>query len=258
MRSLLQITHNDLIAVLFPTWKVPQNMTDAITQQDNIEQFENNVDTHGKKITLCVAIANIVAKLLHIGRECDQFIKPIPDWAFRQARLPYGIQPEFVNQILQNVEVFRSFLGLEKREYSSPTAIENPETIRIAVAKLSDMIFISPLLYLTNNNISYEMINIETPISTYDAKFNLILIIIGENTSAETVNSLGKILKSQESANSSISQLQYVPVLVIGPENYQTDTLSSKFSYMKNQFDIRLFDLKLEELIRQPNESRTC
>jgi HD-like signal output (HDOD) protein len=255
MKSSLLITHNDLIAVLFPTWKVPQNITDAITQQDNIEQFENNVDTPGKKITLCVAIANIVAKLLHIGRGCDEFIKPIPDWVFRQARLPYGIQSEFVNQIFQNVEIFRNFLGLEKREYSSPTSIDCPETIRIAVAKLADMLFIPPLLYLTNNHISFEMINIETPISTYDARFNLILAIVGESTSVEKVNPLGKILKSQESGGSSISQLQYVPVLVIGPENYQFENLSQNFSYIKNQFDIRLFDLKLEELVSQPNES---
>jgi HD-like signal output (HDOD) protein len=257
MKSSLQITHNDLIAALFPTWKVPQNITDAITQQENIEQFENSVDTSGKKIALCVAIANIVAKLLHIGRECDEFIKPIPDWALKQARLPHGIQGEFTKQIFQNVEVFRNFLGLEKREYLSPTAIENPETIRIAVAKLTDIIFISPLLYLTNNHISFEMINIEVPISTHDSRFNLILAIIGEDTSAEMVNSLVKVLKSQESADNPILQPQYVPVLAIGPENYQTDNLSAKISYIKNQFDIRLFDLKLEELIRQPDDSNT-
>ena len=251
MMSLLKVNHNDLIAVLFPAWKIPQNITDAVTLQENVEQFNGTIDTAGKKIALCVAIANIVAKSLHIGRECDEFIKPLPNWILETACLPYGIRPDFIDHITHNVEVFRCFLGLEKRDYTSQSNLDKSDISKIAITNLSGSVLVTPALYFTAEKIPFEFINNNDSLSRYDKKFNLIIVIADDNTTAEIVNAFGKIIKPLNSGEEISLNVQFTPVMVIGPENFVLGEQSPHISLINNRFDLRLFDLKLEEIFNR-------
>lgn len=249
MLGMLKVTHNDLIANLFPSWKIPQNITDAVTLQENADQFNEALDTQGKKIAVCVAIANIVAKSLHIGKECDEFIKPLPDWLLKSAHIPYGIQSDFIDHIIHNVEVFRSFLGLEKREYTAQTGVEKSEPLKIAIANTAGNALVSPAIYFTIEKIPFEFIDAEKEMSDYHGKYNLILAIIDSDTNINIIETLGKIILPSKSGDELSTEIKYAPVIVIGPSNFDSSKLPQNFTFINNRYDLRMLDLKLEEIL---------
>jgi hypothetical protein len=249
MLALLKVTHNDLIANLFPSWKIPQNITDAVTLQENADKFEDKVDTQGKKIAACVAIANIVAKSLHIGKECDEFIKPMPDWLLKAVHIPYGIQSDFIDHVVHNVEVFRSFLGLEKREYMAQTGIDKSESVKIAIANVAGNALVSPAIYFTIEKIPFEFIDAEKELFGFHERFDLVLAIIDTNTNIQIIENLGKIIVHSKSADESSTEIRYAPVIVIGPSSFDSSKLPHNFTSVSNRYDLRILDLKFEEIL---------
>jgi HD-like signal output (HDOD) protein len=248
--EMLKVNHNDMIGGLFPNWKIPQNITDAILLHETIMFSDGNFDTQGKKISICVEIANILSKSLHIGRECDEFIRPLPNWLFKEAKMPHGIHGEFVDQLTHNVEVFRNFLGLEKREYVSQTGIDKSESINIGIANTEMSVFVPPYLYLKKDGFKIENVNTYGSLSEYDKKFHLIVAWVGKNTAVDNLKALGKIVKFDDAPEEELSMdIKFVPVLVIGPEDYPASELPSRFTFMKNTFDLRFFDLTISELL---------
>lgn len=253
--TMLKVSHNDLIAGLFPIWKIPQDITDAIILQETISDYQNALDTMGKKIALCVAIANIAAKVLHIGRECDEYIKQLPNWLFTKAKLPYGLQADFVDHINTNLEIFRNFLGLEKREYTTHSIIEKPEDICIGIANPAGIIFTPSALFLRKNKFRIENIEIVDSVSTYDKKFNIIITLIDSSISASKIKPLSRIV-APEKQNTISTVLRFTPVLVIGPEDYDINSLPSQFHFLPDNHDLRIFDLKINEIISREGEEK--
>lgn len=243
----LKVSHVDLLAALFPKWKIPQNITEAIVYHHALESFDNNSDSLGKKLAVCVSIGNTLAKLLHLGRECDEFIVPINNRFFQSAKLPAGITANFIEKILHQVTTFRSFLGLEKREYecSCPMQIDAKE-VHIGVYNPERELLVPPQLSLAQHGINFTPVMLAT-IPEQDGRFSLILYW---STSSVDQAALDQLLRIHGAANASSKEGQppYVPVLLFAPNPGQIEA-APNLAILPNRFDLRQFELTIAKVV---------
>ncbi len=149
--ELFSVNHNDLIAGLFPLWKLPQDMTDAITMQFKLDTLGESLNTPGKKLAVCVAIGSQIAKSVHVGRECDEFVYPISDTYLKFAKLKSGVSKVFIQNFYDDLAMYQSFLGLETRSFTPEIAgIEEPGNFTIALFTPQPSIFIPLEVHLRN------------------------------------------------------------------------------------------------------------
>lgn len=257
--ALIGVNHNDLIAGLFPVWKIPQEITDSIILQEKIDTIKD-FDTPGKSLALCVALGNLIAKALRLGRECDEFMKPVDNWVFQKIKMSTGLPKDFEEYINHNLEVFRNFLGLEKREYNISTCFENPSEIKIAFVNPSKDLFVGPYYYLKNEGFGTQFITGEPGnMAANDGKYHLIVIWKPSDMKTEKLVAFSRIIKCQTENEQKKDNTKFAPALIIDSKlNY--DEIPENFSYMPDRFDLRELDSNLDrilkgEIIRQKQSS---
>ena len=246
--EMIGINHNDLISGLFPIWKIPQEITDAITLQEKIDSIKD-FDTPGKSLALCVAIGNLLAKTFRIGRECDEYIKPIDNWVFLKARMNTGLPKDFEDYINNNLEVFRNFLGLEKREYDINSCIENTSEVKIAFVNPSKDLFVAPFHYLKYEGFPTQFITPEGgSLTANDGKYDLIIIWKPAEMNAEKIVELSRIIKIQKQTSSDNEEPQFTPLLIMAPEIH--NDVPETVSLMPDRFDLRQLDNNLDRIFK--------
>lgn len=249
--ELIKVNHIDLIAGLFPIWKIPQDITDAVVLQYRLNEFKEQLDTPGKKMSLCVTVGNILSKTLRLGRECDEFILPLENWVLQRAKLPNGISRNFINHITNELGVYRNFLGLEKRDYSSNCTIENTSEVHIGMINPAGNLFNAPFIYLTKEGFNVKQITIkENKVSEHDGKFDMILIWNGSLMTTETLNACSHIVKFTPENESSNENIKFAPILMIGSEESSSGNLPENCSFMLNKFDIRELDVNIDDILK--------
>lgn len=260
----LKVSHVDLLAALFPKWKIPQNITEAIIYHHTIESFADTIDSSGKKLAICVSIGNILAKLLHIGRECDEFIVPIKNVFFRSAKLQTGITADFIEGIHHQVTTFRSFLGLEKREYECACPMKiDPKEIHIGVYNPERELLVPPQLSLAQQGIVFTPVTLAT-IPEQQGQFALIFYW---STSSVDFAALNQLLRIHGTTNASSKggQPPYIPVLLFAPDPGQIE-VAPNLTILPNHFDLRQVELAVAKTVSDSNwvaapdrsESQSC
>jgi putative nucleotidyltransferase with HDIG domain len=251
-KQLLTVTHLDMIAELFPKWRIPQDITNSITAQYKIDGMNVLIDNSEKKIAVCVALGNAIAKLLHIGKECDEFVPPFNDPIFNLVKLPTGITPGFVEYVNEQVTYFSTFLSLEKRTYRCdyPDAI-NVNDIRVGVCNPTGSIFLPPIVFLKQHTMQYEMISAEKDFEEYHEKYHILMYW----TNGIVDSSLCKRLQHIRRNNSiyklaSEADEQFAPLILFAPlQDPPTDKPAGSCLLFDNKLDYRLLESKIFELV---------
>ncbi len=247
----LKVTHLDLIAELFPKWKIPQQIADAITGHYRIASCSQPPDTAPAKLAACVAIGNTVAKLIHSGRECDEYVTPISNVLFESAKLNSGITTGFVDAITSQISAFRSFLGLEMREYpcSCPAGID-PKKIRIAVCNHDRSIFVPPVMDLLSHGIHCETLPATTNLSSeHDGRYHAVISWTTVPVDPAVVQPLTRLLQAPlDSTDSGEKGTKKVPVIHFCPDGGEPDRFAGCI-VMSTCFDLRLLESRLEDLL---------
>jgi HD-like signal output (HDOD) protein len=281
--ELFNVNHNDLIAGLFPLWKLPQEMTDAIVLQFKLDTLGESFDTLGKKLAICVSIGSQIAKTVHIGRECDEFVFPIPDTYLKYAKLNTGITKGFISNFYDDLTKYQSFLCLETRTFASEIpGVEEPGKYTIAVFSPQPFIFIPAevhlrnagfkVLYLqslTQKNVQYDCLII------YDIQGHLSFNdgVVSENQSEgefdggnqklsvdtdemlRIVNTEDKNDLQRESNSGSNDSEGSVNCIFIGQSDESPDGLPSKFRYLPSKFDLRMLDVLIGKILVKDDTS---
>jgi HD-like signal output (HDOD) protein/CheY-like chemotaxis protein len=246
--AIIGVNHNDLIGGLFPIWKIPQEITDAIILQEKIDSIKD-FDTTGKNLALCVAIGNLLAKTLRIGRECDEYITPVDNMIFQKAKMSTGLPKDFEEYVNHNLELFRKFLGLEKREYNVNSCIENPSEIKIAFVNPSKDLFIAPYHYLKNEGFQTQFITHESgSLTANDSKYDLVVIWKPAEMNKEKIIELSRIIKFQRENDSNKTEPEFAPLLIMASEiNFD---IPEAVSHMPQRFDLRQLDSNLDRILK--------
>jgi HD-like signal output (HDOD) protein len=289
--ELFNVNHNDLIAGLFPIWKLPQEMTDAIVLQFKLDTLGESFDTQGKKLAVCVAIGSQIAKTVHIGRECDEFVYPISDAYLKYAKLNTGITKGFISNFYDDLTKYQSFLGLETRTFAPEIpGVEETGNYTIAIFSPQPFVFIPAevhlrnagfkLIYLqslTQKNVQYDCLII------YDIAGHLSLnggivtqnqfesesdgitqkSIVDNNEASgdartEKMNSLLSELKCNVMGgvkNDSNDSNESVNCIFIGQSDEQPEGFPEKFHYLPSKFDLRMLDVLIGKILVKEDPS---
>ncbi|MCX7725904.1 MAG: HDOD domain-containing protein [Chitinispirillaceae bacterium] len=235
-KKKLGISHLDLIGNLFPKWKIPDEITNAIISSEQILSSEQRPTTEGEKLAACVAIGDIVAKLIHCGRECDEFVIPIKNSIFEAAKMVSGITKFFIEDITNRIVSFSNFLGLEKREYHCDCPDIDPNNINIGIANIDQSIFIPPLIDLMSHKIKYEMINLNE--KKEEKQYNALICWSLTSPAPETTKNI-------------ISTYEEVCPIILFTDPSVNSTSYEKCTILSNRLDLRTFESKLFELFTE-------
>jgi HD-like signal output (HDOD) protein len=251
--ALFGMDHKDLIAKLFPTWKMPQELTNAIINQFHCADAVDKVDTMEKKLTLCVMLGNILAKVAHFGRECDQFVWPIENWVFEQTHIGSIITEKFIEDVHQGIIKYSSFLGLEQCDYTMDLKSKaDAADFRIGILNTADHIFIPAELYLQSKGYCVErIIEPESKTAEQSKKFSLVIVWAGSVAiTSEYVAAHAHFAHYQKGPKVETTNVEHAPVLLlVAPDFGSADSFAPEISLMSNRFDLRELDNTIEKIL---------
>ena len=253
--EMLGINHNDVIMSLFPRWKIPQEITDAITGQFSIAEYKSGLDTPGKKLAACVAIGNSLSKVLHLGRQCDDYVVPVENYIFRHIRMGNGFTRGFIEQVYQSIELFRRFLQLEQREYPREfQGLSIAAELKILFVNMAESVFIPPFLYLEKEGYGIELIPHNPLVSSFDSKYDIVMVWAGGSMTRKDMDMyfhiVGKPSGEGPSMPAQPEKVEFAPVLVFAPEGSALmKECCEKVSLLRTSLDMRQIDKAINDML---------
>jgi HD-like signal output (HDOD) protein len=248
-KELLGVSHNEMIAELFTKWKLPDSILEGITLQYQINEFKNQLDTPGKKIALCVGLGDMVTKSSEFGRECDMFVSPVENWAFEQVRMPAGITSGFLENIGNQLNIYREFLKIEKQEGSVDDADKAAAAkIRVGIINPAKDIFVQPQPYLQNQGYTVTKAGYDT-VTKLNGKASCYIFWTDANTTPEILAPFSKITAFSE--NTGQNTIEYAPVFVFIDEKSTLNSHKNElgaFTLFNKSFDLRELDPEMFKL----------
>jgi HD-like signal output (HDOD) protein len=248
--AVFGLTHNDLVERLFPAWKMPQDITTAIINHYKVDSFKGHFDSSGKKLALCVSLGNLFAKYANIGQECDQYVWPVDNWVFEQAHMGNGFSDKFIEEIAGSIEQFRTFLGLDKREYTAEVkSREDAQELTIGLTDLADQQSMPFEVFL--NRKGYETFRLSSADPSKKKPVSIV-IVWSDNDHATTTNiqPYCTAIKKAIDATTIGPLSDYAPLLLVVPPEFKgEDTLAKEVSCISNRFDLREFERQVDKVI---------
>ncbi|MBD3422600.1 MAG: HDOD domain-containing protein [Chitinivibrionales bacterium] len=241
--AILKVHHNDLVQELFTHWKMPQPVTDAVVHQYSYAAFEPPLEDMGKKLALCVGVGNVLAKAAYLGRECDQFVRPVPNHIFSTVKLAAGFTPSFMEEVYNDIAMYRQFLKLEEREFPvTYEGLDNPEEMKVCIVNSAQDIFVAPQLYLAKAHLPVELIRDQVDSENLHGKYTIIILWADSALDAELVQKLARI--------KAVDGDKHTPLLVCLRDNQQLPKSESMsgISCMDQNCDIRKFDRNVSSI----------
>lgn len=244
--AMLGINHNDVTVELFAKWKLPDALIDGVVNQYVTDTFEGNVDTPGKRLAICVAMGDILAKALQLGRECDQFVRPVHNWMFQMVKMPTGFSESFLESVHQDVEMFTKFLRLEGNDGQKKGDEGAEVKKKICLANHANHLFVPPVVYLKKEGFEIEVLNPPTRASCQDGAFDLSLVWAGAETPPEIIHEFGQVLRP---SGGSSAQPEFAPVLAVVPEQSSFTSEHKHIMVLQHGFDLRTLESKIVQTL---------
>jgi HD-like signal output (HDOD) protein/ActR/RegA family two-component response regulator len=246
--EILDITHIDVVSELFQSWKIPENITEAIVNHYTISQAGDRLDSVGKKLAQCVAMGNVASKALSLGSACDQYVFPLPDNAFQMVKMLQGFGPNFEKEINHDAKLFCQFLKIDEAELQDRKGgLLGDRQLKIGVANLAKDIFIPPEMYLKTQGHTIERLPPGDGIAEAHGKYDLILAWTNETTPVQAVSPLLRLTQRQESETTIQLVPPRVPLLLFARngEDYAELNDEPNLSAMFREYDQRQLDVNI-------------
>jgi putative nucleotidyltransferase with HDIG domain len=244
------INHKDVVARLFPEWKIPADITEAVVNHTDFVSFKTKSDSLSKKLTYCVMLGNILAKVAHFGRECDQFVWPVENWVFEQLHVGNVITANFIDDIHRAIVQYSSFLSLERREYSSFIKTADAQSTVLGIINSADHMFIPIEMYLLCKGYKVERVtSLEDAEEGSLSRFSMIFVWAG--SVALTMEALAPYIAASKNAKNEDGTEKKAPpfLLMVDPAFKNAGLFPDNISIMGNRFDLRELELTMEKIL---------
>ncbi|MBD3422720.1 MAG: HDOD domain-containing protein [Chitinivibrionales bacterium] len=249
--ELINIHHNDIVKELFTNWKMPDTIIEGVCGQYEVVSSEENLDTPGKRIALCIAVGDVLAKTIMLGRECDQVIRKLDNWMFQAIKLQTGFTDQVIEEIYNEVKLYKSFLKLEDRDFTEKgnDALES-DGKTAGIANLAGDIFVPPALFLAKEGVEIVKMNALENFSQYDQKFDFIVAWGNQEVTPAMLEPLSGILQKNSRALPPGEDPPFAPVLAVLPAECPARGAVGvdSIDYVPPQFELRTLQTKLIEL----------
>lgn len=245
-KALLGIHHNDVIAELFTKWKLPDLVRESVVHQYDAESYTDSFDTPEKKSAAMVFMGNICAKTILLGKECDQYIQPIPHEFFVLAKMQSGFTKAFLDDVTHEMDIYREFLKLDISD--KPASHEGDvlsEKTRIGIVNVSKDVFIPPFLYFQKLGCAVSTVPAESDKSQLDSAFDMFVLWADANTTGAQAKEFSHIIRFSEAPPSPDKPPAFAPVLAVLPVNCVCTGKEAdlqQVSFLYNRFDLRQLD----------------
>jgi len=245
-KGLLGIHHNDVVAELFTKWKLPDLVREGIVHQYDVDSYKDAIDTPEKKYAVCVAMGNALAKTVSVGKECDQFVTPLPNQFFAFAKMQTGFSKAFLEDVYNELKIYKEFLKLDMPDpASNHEGLFISEKTHIGIRNMTPDVFIPPLLFFQKEGLNVNLLVTAGGLQKYDGAFDLIFVWAGEKTTMEEINTLGHIVRFAETPPPPEASPVFCPILAIIPQE-AGDTfrkpVQNNVSCAYNRVDLRQLD----------------
>jgi hypothetical protein len=250
-KAVMGVTHHDITAVLFEKWRMHEDVTSAVLNKDRFREVAPGASTNGEKIAVCVGLAETVVKTVCLGRECDEYVRPVDNSILNDVKMATGFTETFLKDVYRDMGFYRRFFNLAHTEF--PTrheGITNPEEVLVAIINQAGENFVLPELYLKKEKVAVEVITRDTDPDTLAGKFDIILLWCEHDVRNETVTKYLKIQRRKTASDYGKKDMVYAPVLAC----LEPDTMMHKFEEFANvsmvprHIDMRKLDRALCEI----------
>jgi HD-like signal output (HDOD) protein/CheY-like chemotaxis protein len=250
--AMLGINHNDVVAKLFESWKMPAIITEAIVHQYEFRNYADPLETPEHKLAMCVGLGNVIAKTLILGRGCDMVVGTVDNQIFGTLKMPTGITAGFVDEVLHEVDLYRRFLKLEDRDFLKDCSIvDNAAGVKIGIVNLTKDVVVPPALYLQRQGFDVKMLPPKEKPSSFDLQLHIIVAWTGSETTAEQLRGYTHVVRYYEKPPASDQTPETVPVIAFAAHDSPlcsgAQLPPAKFLDCKG--DLRALDRVVMELI---------
>ncbi|KMQ52045.1 HDOD domain-containing protein [Chitinispirillum alkaliphilum] len=241
-KNEIGVTHNDLVGELFPKWKLPNNLTEAILAQHMAGDWKTaQIDNSDKKLALCIFLADMISKSLKIGRECDEFVRPVSKELLISCGLGAGVNNSFVESVSGSVEMFRKFLKIEERDRQEEKCLD--QKLTAGILNQRGDIFIPLDNYLRKEGWEVERFDSQAKSSSMDKKLDVLILWIDEFFEAEKIAQYEQIIHSKSDG----VDIAYTPLLIVSPEELK-ERETERVKVISSKFDLAHMSLMLEKM----------
>ncbi len=259
IEELIGIGYNDVVSSLFEEWKMPESLVQAVVGQNSFRRtYESGAGSPGGMLTVCVGLANVLAKTLAMGRGCDLFVAPIDKGCFSVAKMPHGVGKNFLERIGGEVDLYRRFLKLDERDFlSTVQGVDNAEELRVGLINTTDEPFVPPAIYLSRQGMQVEVLAGEVDMDRCDGRFDLIVLWGNDSVTEETIRQYEQVVcfSRKEAVAGALPEFAPLLACVDSPDTLSID--ADNVSIIPREIDLRRLDRHIEELSSSPSEGQT-
>ncbi len=234
-KDLMIVTDVDLTCGLFESWKIPSSITDAVKNSNQIDQVlskEPGNVTGEEKSGVVIYVADLLAKSLSLGQECDQVVTHIDGDLLALLGKKTGVLPGFLETVQHEIRIFKKFFNLKNTEVE--VSDDSPELLLVA----PPLPFFTPAEYFVKS----EGYNVTRYVDSadqeqYRERFSAAVFWFNENCDQEVVSVVQKL---RDANGESLIAL----VFSSDTNNENSDTVQ----YFPNIVDLRLLKIALADI----------
>jgi hypothetical protein len=187
----------------------------------------------------------MVAKSSGLGRECDQFVTPVANWVFEPIRMPMGITQCFLDDIANQIKLYRDFLKIDKQENSRGAEDKvSAGKIRVGLCAMAKDLFVPPLLYLRSEGYAVESFGV-SGLKTMNGKFHCIVVWADQAVTPALLKQCTEIAKYYETPPKTGQSQEAMPVIAFLDEAaplYSQKEKLTDMTIINKVFDLRELD----------------
>ncbi len=239
------ITHNEVVCRLFEQWNMPDEILLPLKEWNNAFSYSHPLIPQFTLLVHLVRSADIIAKSLELGRECDEYVLPITDSLFEEFKVENQVGDPFFKLINDDINMFSTYLQLDHKAFSFNRDI--PKSRRELTVNFIDFknSYFNPFeFYLITQNVQLYYKKTADEITDTKGDIELIVIYCAKDTTIEMITPFTDV-KIKEKDESEV-----LPILLIGDESLRKrfSTLPDHCGFISNKVDLRILIFSMNRL----------
>lgn len=253
-KELWGMTHNDVVLKLFTQWHMPPEVLTVIQKFTDFTSYENSEDKNMEKLVWIIGIADMMAKSLSMGQECDELVTVISNKTFQDLRCP-TIKDEFYEEVCTEINKFSAYLNLKSETFTFKRTIKEADYQYSAILLDMKVLTFNPFeFYLLANWVELFRTANVTDIVEGEHPSDVMVILCQDETTSLELKSLLETPRQKPNTfglqdSESTEEKSFLPTIIIGGAITESETLPSHVLHLPETIDLRILTFSIELLL---------